>query len=110
VRRVDNLTTFMCRLPENSGSLNLVQPTEPVQACIGIDLLYLIALTRNLRWSGNICVSLLLERFFCPHSLEIGTKVSLDNINSDDWDSNRKAADTRPIRPRILTSTVQVLV
>ena len=31
VRRADNLTTFMCRLSWNSGSLYLVEPLEPVQ-------------------------------------------------------------------------------
>jgi len=32
VRRADNLTTFMCRLTRNSRSLNLLEPSGPVQA------------------------------------------------------------------------------
>jgi hypothetical protein len=32
----DNLATFMCRLSKNSGSLNLQEPSGPVQTCIGI--------------------------------------------------------------------------
>jgi hypothetical protein len=35
VHRADNLATFMCRLSRNSGSLNLLEPSGPVQACIG---------------------------------------------------------------------------
>jgi hypothetical protein len=31
VRRADNLTTFVCRLSRNSGSLNLQEPYVPVQ-------------------------------------------------------------------------------
>jgi hypothetical protein len=38
VRRADNLTTFICRLFRNSGSLNLLEPSRPVQACNGIAL------------------------------------------------------------------------
>jgi hypothetical protein len=38
VRRVDNLTTIICRLYWNSGSLNLLEPSEPVQPCSGIAL------------------------------------------------------------------------
>jgi hypothetical protein len=38
VRRADILTTFMCRLSRNSGSLNLLEPKGPVQACNGIAL------------------------------------------------------------------------
>ena len=32
VRRIDNLTTFMCRLSENSGGLNLCSPQGSVQS------------------------------------------------------------------------------
>jgi hypothetical protein len=39
VRTADNLTTFTYRLSRNSGSLNLLQPSGPVQACRGIALL-----------------------------------------------------------------------
>jgi hypothetical protein len=35
VRRADNLTTFMCRLSRHSGSLNLLEPQGPFQACSG---------------------------------------------------------------------------
>ena len=34
----DNLTTFMCRLSRNSGSLNLLEPSGPVQAYTAIAL------------------------------------------------------------------------
>jgi hypothetical protein len=36
MRRADNLTTFMCQLSRHSGSLNLLEPSGPIQACIGI--------------------------------------------------------------------------
>jgi hypothetical protein len=36
----DNLTTIMCQLARNFGSLNLLQPIGPVQACTGIALLF----------------------------------------------------------------------
>ena len=39
VRRADNpTTTFMCRTALKSGSLNLLEPSGPVQACNGIAL------------------------------------------------------------------------
>jgi len=38
VRRAD-LTTFICRLSWNPGSLNLLETSGPFQACIGIVLL-----------------------------------------------------------------------
>ena len=38
VRRADNLTTFMCRLPWKSEILNLLEPSGPVQACNGVGL------------------------------------------------------------------------
>jgi hypothetical protein len=38
VRRADNLTTFTCRLSRNSGSLNLLESSAPVQACKRIAL------------------------------------------------------------------------
>ena len=38
VPRADTLTTFICRMSKNSGSLNLLQPSGPVQACRGIAL------------------------------------------------------------------------
>jgi hypothetical protein len=44
VRGAD-LTTFMCRLCRNSGNLNLLEPSGPVQACNGIALPYLKAVT-----------------------------------------------------------------
>ena len=34
--RADNLATFTCRLFRNSESLNLLEPSGPVQACTGI--------------------------------------------------------------------------
>jgi len=41
VRRSDNLTTFMCPSSRNFGSLNLLEPEAPLQACIGIAYLFL---------------------------------------------------------------------
>ena len=38
VSRGDSLATFMCPLSINSGSLNLLEPGEPVQVCTGIIL------------------------------------------------------------------------
>jgi hypothetical protein len=38
VGRADDLTTFMCRLPRSSMSLDLHEPQGPVQACNGIAL------------------------------------------------------------------------
>jgi hypothetical protein len=32
----DSLTTFMCRLSRNSGSLNLLEPKMPVAVCNGL--------------------------------------------------------------------------
>jgi hypothetical protein len=34
----DNLTTLMCRLSENPGSLTLLEPSGPTQACTWIAL------------------------------------------------------------------------
>jgi len=34
----DNLTTFCVSITSKSGSLNLLEPSEPVQACNGIAL------------------------------------------------------------------------
>jgi hypothetical protein len=45
VRKADNLTTFICRLYKNSGSLNLLEPCGPVQACIGTALRATVDLT-----------------------------------------------------------------
>jgi len=36
VHRDDNIATFICQLPRNSGSLNLLEPYVPVSACIRI--------------------------------------------------------------------------
>ena len=33
VRRADNLATFICRLSINYGSLDLLEPSGPAQAC-----------------------------------------------------------------------------
>jgi hypothetical protein len=38
MRRADNLTTLVCQLSRNSGSLNFQEPKEPVQACKAIAL------------------------------------------------------------------------
>ena len=44
VRRADNLATFICRFSRNSGSLKLLEPSGPVQACNGIALVFVISL------------------------------------------------------------------
>ena len=41
VRRADNLTTFMCRMSRNSGSLKFLEPSGPVQACTVLVLPFL---------------------------------------------------------------------
>jgi len=38
VREADDLTTFMCRMSWKSGSLNLLEPSGPHQACNGMTL------------------------------------------------------------------------
>jgi len=38
VRRAENLSTLICRLSINSGSLNLLEPSGPFQACTRIAL------------------------------------------------------------------------
>jgi hypothetical protein len=42
VHRADNLARFMCQLSINSGSLNFLEPSGPVQAVKGLFYLYLI--------------------------------------------------------------------
>jgi len=34
----DDLTTFMCRMPWKSGSLNLLEPCGPYRACYGMTI------------------------------------------------------------------------
>ena len=36
VHRVDNFATFLCQLSRNFGSLNLLEPLGPVQACVRV--------------------------------------------------------------------------
>jgi hypothetical protein len=36
VRRANNLASLMCQLSWNHGSRNLLEPSGPVQSCIGI--------------------------------------------------------------------------
>ena len=40
MHRADNLTTFMCQMSRNSGSLNHLQPEGFFQACNGIALVF----------------------------------------------------------------------
>jgi hypothetical protein len=48
----DNPSIFVCRLSRNPGSLNLLEPSAPVQACIGIALPYLFSyIISLLKWS-----------------------------------------------------------
>jgi hypothetical protein len=44
VRRTDKLTTFMLPIFLKSGSLNLLAPSGPVQACTGFALIFVIIL------------------------------------------------------------------
>jgi len=41
----DNLATFTCQLPTNSGSLQLLETSGPAQACKGISLPFLCLVT-----------------------------------------------------------------
>ena len=54
--RADNLATFMCWLIRNSGSLNVMGPKGPVQACNGIAIYLSLFLTpvvaRQSYWSN----------------------------------------------------------
>jgi hypothetical protein len=43
--RADNLVILMCRLPEKPRSLILLELSEPVWACTGIAVLYLLHLS-----------------------------------------------------------------
>jgi len=38
VREADDLTTFMCRMSQKSGSLKLLEPSGPHRACYGTTL------------------------------------------------------------------------
>jgi len=55
---VHNLATFMCRVSRNSVSLNLLEPSVPVQACIGITILLLIGIIYIKILLENLCTSL----------------------------------------------------
>jgi len=37
-RRADNFATFFCRLSRNSGSLNILEPSGPLQPCTALAL------------------------------------------------------------------------
>ena len=56
MRKVDNLNTFMCQIVLKSGSLNLLEPSRPVQACNGIDLPFQLLVSLS---SSSSCVRLL---------------------------------------------------
>ena len=53
----DNLTNFMCRLSRNPGSLNLLEPSGPVQASIGIALPYSFSKIISLLKLNGFCVA-----------------------------------------------------
>ena len=87
VRRVDNLTTFMCRLSRNSGSLNLLQPSGPVQACNMIPL----RLHYNRWWAA--CISYLRGGGWnYPVSLcrEETTRYRVTQKNRNFWKTQQK--------------------
>ena len=64
MRRADDLSTFMCRVPRNSGSLNHVEPEGLVQVCIWIvsPLTYIYAIVSRLYAKVNIHLSKTLHR------------------------------------------------
>jgi hypothetical protein len=79
VRRDDNLATFMYLFSENPGSLNLLEPSGPVQACPGIVLpitfatlrivclliyLYKQGVSREIIWLKNNHLKHLIEYFY----------------------------------------------
>ena len=63
----DNLTTFMCQIVLKSGSLNLLEPSGPVQACNGIALALLVCYFYN-------CI-LYLYRIVC-YMLKVATLLA----------------------------------
>ena len=63
MRRVDNLNIFLCRLSSKSGSLNLLEPSGPVQACNGIALRLQIHSKSKLHRTHRIYYSLQSEKF-----------------------------------------------
>jgi len=54
---ITNLTTFMNRLSRNPGSLNLLEPSGPVQTSIGIVLRYLFSNIISLLKLNGVCVA-----------------------------------------------------
>ena len=65
MRRADNRTTSMCRLFFKSGSPNLLETSEPAQACNGINLPFLSVLLMRLKFRVLIenCIKYFLLRF-----------------------------------------------
>jgi len=78
VCRADDHTTFMYQLSRNSGSLNLLEPKVPVQACSGISLLSVsqkvsssanvlcVGIMRDVRKVKNVCAYNLRSCFVVP--------------------------------------------
>jgi hypothetical protein len=54
VHKAENLTPLMCRVPQ-SGSLNLLEPSGPDQACSKIALL-LTKYMKLIAWGVFVCV------------------------------------------------------
>jgi hypothetical protein len=74
VRGADNLATFMCRLFTNYGSLNLLQPSGLVEACVrnALPLLFSAQFLANFLISlfvpGNIPKLIIVFRLVQPPS------------------------------------------
>jgi len=45
--KAGNITTVLCGLSRNSGSLKLPETSGPVQACIGIAIIFTVAVTTH---------------------------------------------------------------
>jgi hypothetical protein len=66
VRRADNLVTMRCRLSENPGSLNLLEPWGLIEACTGI-VFILCIITYYQESLMAILFERLLRCYKCPH-------------------------------------------
>jgi hypothetical protein len=89
MRKTDSLTTFMCRLSRNSGSLSLMQRQGSVQACNRIALLLKLTSDNNqqtgafvfLRWCMAYVGSWLLtirEKVAAAHDKRAGASEELE--------------------------------
>jgi len=54
VRKVDNLTTFLCAVVMKSGNPNFLEPSGPLQACNETALFYFIV-KDEVFWNLMLC-------------------------------------------------------